>query len=59
MPWKEWNVMDERVKFIARFPKNERVADLARRGIARRALRPRAWPMFARSPATMTRTDAQ
>lgn len=29
MPWKECNVMDERVKFIARFLEGEKVARLA------------------------------
>jgi putative transposase len=37
MPWKECNAMDERVKFVARFLKGEKVAALAREfGISRK-----------------------
>ena len=37
MPWKECNVMDERVKFIARFLEGEKVASLAEEfGISRK-----------------------
>ena len=30
MPWRECNVMDERVKFVARFLEGERIAVLCR-----------------------------
>jgi len=37
MPWKECSVMDERVKFVARRPGGEAMADLCREfGISRK-----------------------
>ncbi len=38
MPWKECNIMDERVKFIARFLEGEKVTRLAEEfGISRKS----------------------